>query len=171
MISVADPVGQGLIASLARPGGNVTGLSFSVGLELFGKELELLKEAVPNLRRVAILSNPANPSHALVISDVKVAARSLGVQLQLLETRGPNEFDGAFAAIANDRVGALLVVADAMFAPHRARLADLAAKNQLPSMYGVRAEVEAGGLMFYGPNFPDQWRRAGSDQASSARKT
>jgi len=160
MINVGDPVGLGLIASLAPPGGNVTGVSYSVGLELFGKQLELLKETVPKVRRVAILSNPGNPSHALAISDVKVAARSLGVQLQLLEARGPNEFDGAFAAMAKERVGALLVVADAMFGPHRARLADLAAKNQLPSMHGVRVEVEAGGLMFYGHNFPDQWRRA-----------
>ena len=160
MISVSDPVGTGLIASLARPGGNVTGLSFSVGLELFGKQLELLKETVPKVRRVAILSNPANPAHALLIKDVKVAARSLGVQLQLLEARGPDEFDGAFAAMADERVGALLVVADAMFSVHQARLADLAAKNRLPSMHGLRAYVEAGGLIYYGPNFPDQWRRA-----------
>src|SRR5262245_7910611 len=97
---VGDPVELGLIASLARPGGNVAGLAYSVGVEIFGKQLELLKEIVPTVRRVAILSNPANPSHALAIKNVKAATQSLGVQLQLLEARGPNEFDGAFAAIA-----------------------------------------------------------------------
>ncbi len=114
MIAVADPVGQGLIASLARPGGNVTGVTISAGLEIVGKQLELLKETVPKVRRVAILSNPANQAHALVIREVKVAARSLGVELQLLEARGPEEFDGAFAAMAKERVGALLVVLDRM---------------------------------------------------------
>jgi putative ABC transport system substrate-binding protein len=96
---------------------------------------------------VAILSNPANPSHALAISNVKTAARSLGVELELLEARGPNEFDGAFAAMAKERVGALLVGADSMFILHRARLADLAATNRVPSMHGVRTNVEAGGLI------------------------
>jgi putative ABC transport system substrate-binding protein len=160
MIGVGDPVGQGLIASLARPGGNVTGLSYSVGLEIFGKGLELLKETVPKVRRVAILSNPANPSHPLAIREVNVAARSLGVQLQLLEARGPNEFDGAFAAMAKERVGALLVVTDPMLVLHRTRLADLAARSRLPAAYGTRESVEAGGLMSYGPSLSDLWRRA-----------
>ncbi|MEO5699905.1 MAG: ABC transporter substrate-binding protein [Casimicrobiaceae bacterium] len=160
MINVGDPVGLGLIESLARPGGNVTGLAFSVGLEIVGKQLELLKETVPKVRRVAILSNPANPSHAPAIREAKVAARSLGVQLQLLEARGPNEFDGAFEAMAKERVGALVVVPDSVFSAHRAQLADLAAKNQLPSMHGLRADVQTGGLMSYGPNLPDDWRRA-----------
>ncbi|PYM52979.1 MAG: ABC transporter substrate-binding protein, partial [Candidatus Rokuibacteriota bacterium] len=124
MIYVRDPVGTGLIASLARPGGNVTGVSGSAGLELFAKQLELLKETVPKIRRVAILSNPANAYHQLAITEVNVAARSLGVQLQLLEARGPNEFDGAFAAMATERVGALLVLSDAIFSSHRTRLAD-----------------------------------------------
>ena len=160
MIGVGDPVGLGLIASLARPGGNVTGVSFSVDLEIFGKGLELLKEIVPRVRRVAVLSNPANPAQALTIKDVKAAGRSLGVQLQLLEARGPNEFDGAFAAMAKERAEALLVVSDSMFLLHRARLADLAAKNQLPSMYGVREFVEAGCLMSYGPSIVANYRRA-----------
>ena len=157
---VGDPVELGLIASLARPGGNVTGLSFSVGMDIFGKGLELLREAVPKLRRVAILSNPVNPSHALAITNVKAAAGSLGVQLQLLEAREPNDFDGAFAAMAKERVDALLVVADGMFILHRAPLADLAAKNRVPSMHGVRENVEAGGLMSYGPSTVAAWRRA-----------
>src|SRR5262249_46410328 len=114
-ISLADPVGQGLVASLARPGGNGTGLAYSVDLELFGKHLELVKEIIPKVGGVAILSNPANPFHALAIRDVKGAARSLGLQLQLLEARGPAEFDGAFAAMAKERVGALVVVPDSMF--------------------------------------------------------
>jgi putative ABC transport system substrate-binding protein len=160
MVGVGDPVGLGLIASLARPGGNVTGLSFSVGLDTIGKALELLKEVVPKVRRVAILSNPANLSHALAIKNLKVAARSLGVQLQLLEARGPNEFDGAFVAMAKGRAEALLVVPDSMFVLQRTRLADLAAKNRLPSMHGVREHVEAGGLMSYGPSALAVWRRA-----------
>ena len=160
MIGVGDPVGLRLIASLARPGGNVTGSSFAVGLETIGKGLELLKETVPKVRRLAVLSNPANPAQALAIRDVKVAAQSLGVQLQLLEARGPNEFDGAFTAMAKGRVEALLVLTDPMFALHRARLADLAAKNRLPSMHGFREYVEAGGLMSYGPSVSDIWRRA-----------
>src|SRR5215470_4018232 len=104
MITVRDPVGTGLIASLARPGGNVTGMSGSAGLEIVAKQLELLKETVPKIRRVAILSNPANAYHPLANREVTVAARSLGVQLQLLEARGPTEFDGAFAAMATERV-------------------------------------------------------------------
>src|SRR5437016_8908835 len=160
MIYVRDPVGTGLIASLARPGGNVTGVSGSAGLELFAKQLELLKETVPKIRRVAILSNPANAYHQLAIREVTVAARSLGVQLQLLEARGPNEFDGAFAAMAKERVGALLVLSDGIFSSHRTRLADLAARSRPPAAYGNRESVEGGGLMSYGPSFLDFYRRA-----------
>jgi len=160
MIAVRDPVGIGLIASLARPGGNVTGVSGYAGLEIVAKQLELLKETVPKIRRVAILSNPSNAYHQLAIREVNVAARSLGVQLQLLEARGPNEFDGAFAAMAKERVGALLVLSDAIFSSHRTRLADLAARSRLPAAYGVRESVEAGGLMSYGPSFLDFYRRS-----------
>ncbi|MEK7362971.1 MAG: ABC transporter substrate-binding protein [candidate division NC10 bacterium] len=160
MIGAYDPVGIGLVAGLARPGGNVTGLSFGVGMEIVGKGLELLKETVPKVRRVAILSNPANPAQSLAMREVNVAARSLGVQLQLLEARGPNEFDGAFAAMAKERVGALLVVADGLFILHRARLADLAARSRLPAIYGYREHVEARGLMSYGSSLRDLWRRA-----------
>lgn len=160
MIGVRDPVGTGLIASLARPGGNVSGVSGYAGLEIVAKQLGLLKETVPRIRRVAILSNPANAYHPLAMGEVTVAARSLGVQLQLLEARGPNEFDGAFAAMATERVEALLVVSDTIFNSHRTRLADLAARNRLPAAYGVRESVEAGGLMSYGPSFPDLYRRS-----------
>lgn len=160
MVSVGDPVGIGLITSLARPGGNVTGQAFSAGSEIFGKQLELLKEIVPKVRRVAILSNPGNPSQALAIKDVKAAAQSLGVELQLLEAQGPDSFGGAFAAMITERVGALLVLSDPMFGLHAARLADLTTINQLPSMHGVRQMVEPGGLMYYGPNIPDLFRSA-----------
>jgi putative tryptophan/tyrosine transport system substrate-binding protein len=160
MLGAAQPVELGLVASLARPGGNVTGMAWSVNLEIIAKGVELLKEAVPKVRRVAVLSNPANPSHTLAIRDVKASARSSGVQLQLLEARGPSEFDGAFAAMAKQRVEALLVVADSMFSVHRARLADLATKNRLPSMLGLTEDVEAGGLMSYGPSIVANYRRA-----------
>ena len=160
MASVGDPVGLGLVASLARPGGNVTGVSFSVGLDLFGKNLQLLKEAIPKVRRVAILSNPANPLHAPVVNNVKAAAQSLGVSLQLLEARGPNDFEGAFAAMSKDRAEALLVVADAMFNLHRKRLAELAAQARLPGVFGGREYAEAGGLMSYGPSIAHQLRQA-----------
>jgi putative ABC transport system substrate-binding protein len=162
MISANDPVGQGLIASLARPGGNVTGSSYSVSQEIYGKQLGLLTELVPKVRRVAVLSNPAAPSLVPAIGAVKIAARSLGVQLQFLEARGPNEFDGAFAAMAKEHAGALLVLTDPVFSLHRTRLADLAAKSRLPAAYTNRLPVEAGGLMSYGPSFPDLWRRAAS---------
>ena len=160
MIGVRDPVGTGLIASLARPGGNVTGVSGSAGLEIVAKQLELLKETVPKIRRVAILANPTNAYHQLAIREANVAARSLGVQLQLLEARDPKEFDGAFAAMAKERVGALLVLSDVMLNFHRTRLADLAARSRLPAAYAVRESVEAGGLMSYGPSFLDLHRRA-----------
>ena len=159
-VNVGDLVALGLIVSLARPGGNITGVSYSVGADLFGKELELLKEALPNIGRVAILSNPANPTHALAISNVKVAAQALGVELQLVEGRDPSEFDGAFAAMTKERVRAILVLPDGLFYLHRTRLADLAVENRLPSMHGLRENVEAGGLMSYGPNSLDNFGRA-----------
>ena len=160
MIAVRDPVAIGLIASLARPGGNVTGVSGYAGLEIVAKQLELLKETVPEIRRVAVLSNPTNAYHQLAIKELNVAAGSLGVQLQLLEARGPNEFDGAFAAMAKERAGALLVLSDIMFNGHGTRLADLAASRRLPTANAVRESVEAGGLMSYGPSFLDSYRRS-----------
>jgi len=161
-ISLTHPVELGLVASLARPGGNVTGVSYSVGADIFGKDLELLKEVVPRVHRVAVLSNPDSPARPLTIRNIKDAARSLSLQLQLLEARGPEGFDGAFAAMAKERVGALLVVQDPGFLPHRARLVDLAAKNRLPSIFTQREDAEAGGLMSYGPSLSDLYWRAGS---------
>jgi putative ABC transport system substrate-binding protein len=160
MTAVGDPVRLGLVASLARPGGNVTGVSFDVGLEVFAKGLELLREASPGLRRVAILSNPANPAQGVAIRDVTAAARSLGLQLQVVEARGPEAFDGVFAVMAKDRVGALLVLTDSLFLLHRVRLAGLATQHRLPSMYAIRESVEAGGLMSYGPSLVAAFRGA-----------
>jgi ABC-type uncharacterized transport system substrate-binding protein len=160
MFNVGDPVSLGLVASLARPGGNVTGLTYSVGVESFGKQLELLKQAVPKVRRVAVLSNPANPGAPLAISNVKVAARELGIGLQFLEARGPADFDQAFAAMASERAEALLMLSDPMFGIYRKQVAALAVKSRLPSMHGVREMVEGGGLMSYGPDVSDNFRRA-----------
>src|SRR5262247_4801589 len=111
-ISLTDPVGLGLIPSLARPSGNVTGVSYSVAADIFGKDLELLREAVPKVRRVAVLANPAGPTHALILDNIKTAAKSLGLQLLPVGAGGPGDFDGAFATMARERVGALFVVTD-----------------------------------------------------------
>jgi putative ABC transport system substrate-binding protein len=136
----------GLVGSLARPGGNVTGVTYGVDADIFGKQLELLKEVIPKVRRVAALSNPGNsPAQPLIMSSVKGAARSLGLQLQLVEARGPGEFEDAFAAMAKERAGALLVTGDPMFFLHRARLADLAVRNRLLTMSTQGQWVEAGG--------------------------
>jgi putative ABC transport system substrate-binding protein len=159
MIGVGNPVGLGLVASLGRPGGNVTGLAYSVGSESTTKGLELLKEAVPKAQRVAVLWNAANPSGP-ALPELTAAARSLGLQLQLLGVRGPDEFDGAFAAMARERAEALLVISEAMFARHYARLAQLAMKGRLPSMHGFKEYVEAGSLMSYGTSVDGLFRRA-----------
>jgi putative ABC transport system substrate-binding protein len=160
MIGVTDPVGQGLVASLARPGGNVTGLSFTVGTETFGKSLELLKETLPGLSRVAVLVNPANPAQALVRRDLAVAAEGLGLQLHVVEATGLKDFDGAFAAMGREAAAAVLIVGDPAFESHNARLADLAIRYKLASMHQLKHRVEAGGLMSYGPDIVDLWRRA-----------
>jgi putative ABC transport system substrate-binding protein len=159
-VGVGDPVGLGLVASLARPGGNITGLTGVVTPEIAGKQLELLKEAVPKVSRVAVLWNPATPGNALALRETEIAARVLGVELQLLEARSLNDFDSAFAAMTAKRAGALLVLGDVMFVTHRIRLAELVAKSRLPAMYGLREYVEAGGLMSYGPIASELFRRA-----------
>jgi putative tryptophan/tyrosine transport system substrate-binding protein len=160
MVGVSDPVGSGLVASLARPGTNITGTS-SMTAEIIGKLLELLKETLPKISRVAALWNPANPVfQALQLRETEVAARALGVQLQILEARGPDEIDRAFAAMVKERTKALLILGDPVFTSHRKRIADLAAKYRLPTVSGTREYVEAGGLMAYGPSFPDMHRRA-----------
>jgi putative ABC transport system substrate-binding protein len=160
MIDAQDPVGLGLIASLARPGGNVTGLSISVGPEIFGKRLELLKEIVPKVSRVAILRNPDNPASAPQLREAETAARALRVRLQTLEARSPQEIESAFAAMTRERAGALLIIGDFLMYAHRVRLADLAAGSRLPAAYDLRDYAEAGGLMSYGTDLIDLHRRA-----------
>jgi len=159
MANVADPVGLGLTASLAHPSGNITGLSYGVGVDTHAKQLALLSETVPKIGRVAVLSNPSNPAHALAIVKVRLAAQTLGVELLLLEARGPNEFDGVFATMSKENAGALLVLADPALSLGRTRLADFAARNRLASMHALREDAEAGGLMSYGPDAPDLYRR------------
>jgi putative ABC transport system substrate-binding protein len=156
-----DPVAVGLVASLARPGGNVTGVSDSAGPEIAGKVLQLLKEAVPNVSRVAVLSNPGNPGHTLLVKEAEVAARALGVGLRGFEARAADALDGAFSAMSRDGTGALLVQPDGVFLAHRTRIADLAARHRLPAIYGAKEFVEAGGLMAYGFSLADNYRRAG----------
>ena len=155
----ADPVGNGLVASLARPGGNITGLSL-LAPELGGKRLQLLKEVVPAVSRVAILWNAANPAPALVVKETEVAARSLGVRLQSLEVRGPDDYARAFQAAISGRAGALIAVEDPLVLTHQARIVEFAAKRRLPAMYPNREYVDAGGLMSYGANLRDLFRRA-----------
>ncbi len=159
MAAAGDPVGAGLVASLARPGGNVTGLSLQVP-ELGGKRLQLLQEVVPGVSRVAVLWNAANPYPALVVRETELAARTLGVQLQSLEVRGPDDFETAFQAATRGHAGALITVDDPLTVNQRARIVDFAGKSRLPAMYGVREFVDAGGLMAYGAHVPDMWRRA-----------
>jgi len=159
-VAVQDPVGLGFVQSLARPGGNVTGPTLTAGLAIAGKQLELLEETVPKISHVAVLWNPANLMHPQVLRETEVAARELRLQLQPLGVGGPDELDSAFAAIIQRHAGALLVLADPMFFAQRTRLADFAAKNRLPALYGLRGHVEAGGLMAYGASIPDLFRRA-----------
>ena len=157
MAGVGDPVGSGLVASLARPGGNVTGLSV-LQPEVVRKQLEFLKEVLPTVSRVAVLWNPAH--HALLVRAADVAAQALGVQLHLVEVHSPEAFDRAFAAVTRAHAGALLVLGDPMFSQHRRRLAELAATSHLPTVHNDRGHVEAGGLLCYGANHPDSYRRA-----------
>jgi putative ABC transport system substrate-binding protein len=159
MTVVNDPLGSGLVASLARPGGNVTGLSM-MAPDLVGKQLQVLKEVVPKLSQVALLWNPDGPGSAPQVRQAEAAARTLGVRLQTLEARAPQEIDSAFVAMTRDRVDALVVLADSLFTNQRRQIAELAAKRRLPAVYGLREHVEAGGLMVYGANPLDMERRA-----------
>ena len=161
MAGIGDAVGSGVVASLARPGGNITGSTDSVP-ELMAKLLELLKEIMPRARRVAVLANPANPQRGtlgLTFKAMESTAGSLKVELERFEARGPSEFESALSRIAKSRVDAVVVPSDVLFNSHAAALADLAAKNRLPSA-GIKAFAEAGGLIGYGLNFPEMDRRA-----------
>ncbi len=159
-IAVTDPVAQGLVASLARPGGNVTGLA-TFFPELAAKRLELLKETLPRVSRVAVLWNAANPGNAIIWKEVQVAARTLGVMLQSREVRGPDDFEGAFAAMTRERPDALMALDDPLIFAYRTSIVDFAAKTRVPAVYFFREFVDAGGLMSYGVNLADLLRRSG----------
>jgi putative ABC transport system substrate-binding protein len=159
MTAAGDPLGTGLVASLARPGGNVTGMSL-MAPDLGGKRLELLRELLPGLARVAVLWNAANPYPAIVFKETQAAGRTLGIEVQSLEVRGPDDFDGAFDTARKQRPDALITVEDPLTFSHQKRIADFATGQQLPSLYGLREFVSAGGLMSYGANNADLFRRA-----------
>jgi putative ABC transport system substrate-binding protein len=153
-----DPVGNGFVASLARPGGNITGLS-SFAPEISGKQLELLKETVPRLSHVAVIGS-SNPLNAPVLKEVELAGRALKLKLQFLVVRGQNDIDTAFREARKGRAGAVLVLSSPILEAHRTEVADFAAKNRLPAIYHATEYVEAGGLMFYGASIPDLYHRA-----------
>ncbi len=159
MANAADPVASGFVVTLARPGGNVTGLSRLLP-ELIGKELELLKRAVPGTARIGVLSNPDNPLHAHMLSRARREAPALGLELEIAEASAPDRFEGALEALSRKRIGAVLVFGDGMFFLARARLAHLLLKIQLPSMFSNVEHVEAGGLMSYSASARDNYRRA-----------
>jgi putative ABC transport system substrate-binding protein len=159
MVAAPDPVATGFVASLARPGGNITGLS-SMDPDLVGKQLELLRDVFPKVSRVALLANPDNVSSAEQVRHAQEAARALSVRLQPLEARGPKEIDSAFAAMTTEGAGAVIVLADGMLLDHRTRIAGLAARRRLPTVSGRIDDVQAGGLIAYGPSIADGFRRA-----------
>ena len=154
-----DPVGSGLVASLARPGGNVTGVT-ALGLVLSEKRLELLKEVVPGAKRVAILSDPAFPDSGAAVKKLERAAQTLGMQLRVLEVRDPAGLERAFSAMRSDRADALMVLTAPLFITQQKRIVQLASQSRLPAMYAIQGYMDVGGLMFYGESLPDMQRRA-----------
>jgi len=160
MIAAGDPLGSGLVASLARPGGNVTGMSLMAS-DLGAKRLELLKEVLPRLCRVAVLWNADNPYSVLVFKETQAGGRTLGIEVRSLEVRGPDDFDSTFEAARGLRPDALITVEDPLTGgDHRTRIAEFTARQQLPSLHGIREFVAAGGLISYGPSIADLFRRA-----------
>jgi putative ABC transport system substrate-binding protein len=159
MAQDTDPVGNGFIASLARPGGNITGLS-NYYPDLSGKQLELLKEIMPSLARVAVLGNSAEPGNRQALRETEVAAAALGIQPQYLDVRDPKNFETAFRAASKERADAVLVLSSPIAASQREQVAQLAIKSRLPAMYQISESVEAGGLVTYGVSTNDLWRRA-----------
>jgi ABC-type uncharacterized transport system substrate-binding protein len=158
-VAVSDPVGSGLVVSLARPGGNLTGLSNQL-VDLVGKELELLKQAVPKIARVTVLGSTANPDRAELRKPIEVVARSLGVRLQIVDIGEPKDLDGAFSQMTKGRADAVLLRGGALLTDQRIRIAELAALNSLPTIRWDLPFAEAGGLMSYGPSSADMFRRA-----------
>ena len=159
MAGAGDPVGRGFVASLARPGGNITGVS-NLAVALTGKWLELAKDVVPRISRVAILRNGGNPTHALFWAEAQTSAHGMAVTVYSVEVRSPGEFEHAFASMAQTGVGAVVVLADPMLGSPRMRLADLSAKHRLPIISPFREAAESGGLISYGPSLRANFRRA-----------
>jgi putative tryptophan/tyrosine transport system substrate-binding protein len=159
MVAVGDPVGTGLVPSLARPGGNLTGLS-SIAPDLEGKRLQLLREIVPALSYVAMFVNSANPFHVSSMRQAHAAAEGMGIKLQLHDIRKTEDLDDAFTAIRNERPGALLILADRVFLHNRERIADFTKEQRLPNVNAYKEIVEVGGLMSYGPSYEDMHKRA-----------
>ncbi len=159
MASSGDPIGSGFVGSLARPGGNITGLS-NLTSDIGTKQLELLLGMVPRLSRVAVLVNPVNPSLATFLKNVRSAAQGVGVKVLSVEAQTAQEIENAFLAMTQDNARAVIVATDSMFIQHYRRIAELAAENRLPSVSQLREYVEAGGLVSYGPNLAEQFRRA-----------
>jgi putative ABC transport system substrate-binding protein len=160
MLTSADAVGEGFVASLARPGGNITGMTLLAGPQIASKQLELLREIAPGATRIAALVNTRNGSHAAFAAELMPASQRLHAQLQLVRVESPDQLDGAFAAMAKERAAALLVLSDAMFLGERARIVDLARRGALPAMYSQREFVDSGGLVSYGPSLADMSRQA-----------
>jgi putative tryptophan/tyrosine transport system substrate-binding protein len=154
-----DPLGAGLVKTLARPGGNITGLTL-LSPELSGKRLELLKETMPKISRVAVLFNPSNPAAILYLNEVEVAAKSFGLQLQTLKASRPTDLASALSGAVTGRAHALITLPDAMFFSSRVQVTNFAAQNRVPAMFPESEFVNDGGLMSYGPNLPDLFRRA-----------
>jgi len=160
MIFPSDPVEMGLVASLRRPGGNITGTTFTPGPEIFAKQLQILKETVPTMSRLAVLMNPADLGWAVQAKAVEAAAHSMGIRVQRVEARRPEDLDTAFSAMARERAEALLVSGSSTFLAHETRIAELALNGRLPTMENFREMVEAGGLMAYAVNMVDFIGRA-----------
>jgi ABC-type uncharacterized transport system substrate-binding protein len=159
MVNVGDPVGLGLVASLPRPSGNVTGVA-SYQPELVGKNLEVLKELVPGLKQVAVFWTAANPLHARALKDLEIPARALAIRVHGIKIAGPDDFENGFRSAVIEHAAAVWVFGDSLFFAHRPRLAALAVNVRLPTMFTNRQHVEAGGLSSYGPTVPEQYRRA-----------
>ena len=158
--AVTDPLGYGIIGSLARPGGNITGLALAVGEGFSGKWVELLKETIPKIARMAVLRNPTHPVAHVFLKETQTASQALGVRLDFFEARDRDELTSTLSQMERKRAAALIVTPDPLFSAQRGRIVDFAAKHHVPSMFVSRDYVDSGGLMAYGPSFPDSYRRA-----------
>jgi putative tryptophan/tyrosine transport system substrate-binding protein len=169
--AVTDPLGHGVIGSLARPGGNITGVALAIGERFSGKWVELLNETVPKLARLAVLRNPTHPVAEVFMRETQAAGRALGVKLDYFEARDRDELASTLSRMEKERAAALIVTPDPLFSAQRSPIVDFVAKHHLPSMFFSAEFVDAGGLISYGPSFPDSYRRAATyvDKFSKAR--